>query len=253
MDISLFCDTYIIAEYLRIKSVLERMPRYKTGIHDGKTVIRAYSGSKGERQKRISHEGSKNYSVMLKKIEFYEDCKLKLNVYHDEIKRRKLTIPDDFKFVRDTSEFNVKTWENLGACTNAREVNTGYYDGFGFNVRSRGEMMVGNALKELGLEAKYEPTLILKGERKRDPDYAFPVRIIDRCFFVEFMGMTDDEIYLDNNYGKIDEYMRNGIYINRDLILICGTKNWIPQYEEIKRSIANFINNAVLSAYERQA
>ncbi len=172
--------------------------------------------------------------------------------FREEIKRRHLAIPDNFKFIRDVSEFDVSMWEQLQACSNAHEVNTGYYDGYGFNVRSRGEMMVGNALKELGLEAKYEPALLLKGGRKRNPDYSFPVRIIDRCFFVEFMGMTDDDDYLENNYWKSDEYMRNGILPNRDLILISGTKNWIPTQESLKRKIAYFINDAVLSAYERK-
>ena len=51
---------------------------------------------------------------------------------------------------------------------------------------------------------------------------------------------------------KSDEYMRNGILPNRDLILISGTKNWIPSHESLKRKIANFINDAVLSAYERK-
>ena len=252
MDISLFCATYIIAEYLRLKSILGRMPRYKRGVHHGVQVIREYSGKKEDWNKRISHAGSKNYSVMLNKLELYEERKLKLNAFQDEIKRRNLIIPENFKFIRDVSEFDVSAWEQMQACSNAREVNTGYYDGYGFNVRSRGEMMVGNALKELGLEAKYEPVLLLKGGRKRNPDYSFPVRIIDRCFFVEFMGMTDDDDYLENNYWKSDEYMRNGILPNRDLILISGTKNWIPSHESLKRKIANFINDAVLSAYERK-
>ena len=151
MDISLFCATYIIAEYLRLKSILGRMPRYKRGVHHGVQVIREYSGKKEDWNKRISHAGSKNYSVMLNKLELYEERKLKLNAFQDEIKRRNLIIPENFKFIRDVSEFDVSALEQMQACSNAREVNTGYYDGYGFNVRSRGEMMVGNALKELGL------------------------------------------------------------------------------------------------------
>ena len=76
---------------------------------------------------------------------------------------------------------------------------------------------------------------------------------------VAFIGMlfvtsceSDNEGYVDYNYGKIDEYIRNGILPNRDLILISGTKNWIPSHESLKRKIANFINDAVLSAYERK-
>ena len=112
-------------------------------------------------------------------------------------------------------------------------------------------MLVGQALKDLGLEAKYEPLLILKNGRKKTPDYSFPVPVIDRCFYVEFMGMADDGTYLDKNYGKIDEYMRNGILLNRDLIVICGTENWLPSVGDMKRIIASFINNAVSRVYEQ--
>ncbi len=112
-------------------------------------------------------------------------------------------------------------------------------------------MFIGNALKDLGLDAKYEPTLELKGGRKIHPDYAFPVYSIDRCFFIEFMGMCDNEEYLNHNYGRIDEYMRNDILPNRDLILICGTSKWIPSQESIKRIIASFINNSVERVYSQ--
>ena len=112
-------------------------------------------------------------------------------------------------------------------------------------------MIVAGALKALGLEAKYEPLVILNGGKKRSPDYSFPVRIIDRCFFVEFYGKSDNDGYIDYNYGKIDEYIRNGILPNRDLILICGTENWLPNQEEIMRIISSFINNAVLRTYNR--
>lgn len=251
MDINLFCDTYIIAEYLRMKSILARMPRYKAGFHNGKCAIRTYTGSGENVVRRITHFGSKDYPQVQKELKVYEDCLYRKRVLSDELKRRNLTIPEDFKFMRDPSEFNFKAWEQYEACSNPREVKTEYYDDFGFNVRSRGEMMVGNALKELGLEAKYEPTIQLKGGRKKNPDYSFPVRIIDRCFFIEFMGMTDDEDYIDGNYLKFDEYMRNGILLNRDLIVISGTKNWIPTQESLKRKIAFFINDAVMSAYER--
>ena len=252
MDLLLFCNTYLIAEHIRLKVVLDQMPRYKAGIHGGKPVIREYSGSGENISRVISHFGTKNYPVMCKKFDFYNDCVNRNKAFLAEIKRRHLTIPDDFKFVRDESLFDVRAWEQYEACANPLEVNTGYYDDYGFNVRSRGEMIIGNVLKELGLEAKYEPSVPMKGTRKKNPDYSFPVRIIDRCFFVEFLGMTDDDTYLNNNHGKIDEYMHCGILPNRDLILISGTKNWIPSHESLKRKIASFINDAVLSAYNRK-
>lgn len=114
-------------------------------------------------------------------------------------------------------------------------------------------MLVSAALKELGLDAKYEPELTMRNGRKRTPDYSFAVPVIDRCFYVEFMGMADDGSYLNKNFGKIDEYMQSGIFPNRDLIIICGTEKWLPSLEDMKQIIASFINNAVSRVYGQYA
>ena len=253
MDLTLFCDTYILAEYCRLKVALDNMPRYTTGIHRGMAVIHSYVGNGSHRVRKETRLTSKNIDSIKQKYEAYKECLKAFEHYGYELRRRHLTIPDDFKFYRDPSPFNVAAWQNYLACSNPHEIGTEYYDAYGNNVRSRGEMSVANALKSLGLEAKYEPELTLKSGRKRSPDYSFPVRIIDRCFFIEFYGRCDNEAYLDYNHGKIDEYIRNGILPNRDLILICGTENWIPTQESIMRMIANFINNAVLSTYNRNS
>lgn len=253
MDLTQFCDEYIIAEYLRIKVVLNNMPRYKLGIHRDTQVIRSNSGSRSETSRQDVYANSPAFPEMKSKLAIFEKHSRLERIYRDELKRRKLAIPERPVPLSGNSEFDVSMYEQLISSSNPLEIKSEYYDDFGFHVRSRGEMLIGNTLKTLGLEAKYEPELILKGERRKHPDYSFPVRIIDRCFFVEFIGMAGDDNYIDSNYGKIDEYMRNGILPNRDLILISGTKNWIPEQESIKRIIASFINNAVLSIYNRKA
>lgn len=253
MKISLFCNTYIIAEYLRLKRVLAGMPRYGIGLHNGKRVIREYLGSGDARCVCTAQIDGKAYDEMQRKLELFNSISERERLFYEEFKRRQLIVPAGFRFKRDTSAFNVAYWNKLEPCSNRLECDTGYYDDYGFNVRSRGEMIVGNALKSLGLEAKYEPRIVLKGSKTRTPDYSFPVHVIDRCFFVEFMGMTDDDEYIDDNAEKIRLYMRNGILPNRDLILISGARNWIPAQESIARLIAAAVNNAVLSAYNKQS
>lgn len=252
MDLTLFCDTYIIAELLRLNGVLDSMPRYTSGIQHGSHVISQYTGYGLNKTRHVVCSNSKYYQEVQKQLETYNELKHRHLLFREELNRRRLTLPGNFKFFSDQSLFNMEVWNQLVPCSNTREIKNEYYDDYGFHVRTRGEMMVGNALKGLGLEAKYEPTLVLKGGRKKSPDYSFPVPVIDRCFFVEFMGMADDEGYIESNYGKIDEYMRSGILLNRDLIVITGTGNWLPEQESIKRIIAAFINNAVLSAYNRK-
>ena len=190
---------------------------------------------------------------MHEKLEQYNKLTERKNLFDAEFSRRRLTVPAGFRLQRDTSPHNMEFWKQQVPCSNNYENKNRYVDAFGFNVKSRSEMLVGQALKELGLEAKYEPLLILRGDRKKTPDYSFPVPVIDRCFYVEFMGMADNESYIDKNYGKIEEYMRNGILLNRDLIVICGTENWLPSLEDMKRIIASFINNAVSRVYEQHS
>ena len=253
MRLALFCNTFIIAEYLRLRRTLDCMPRYMIGTHNGMRVIREYSGKGAERHIRSAQLNGKAYDGMQRNLEVFNSLSERERLFFDELKRRNLIAPSDFKFMRNQSVFNVDYWNRMEPCSNNHECSTEYYDDYGFNVRSRGEMIVGNALKSLGLEAKYEPRLILNGSKTRTPDYSFPVHIIDRCFFVEFLGMTDDEEYISDNAEKSRIYMRNGILPNRDLILISGTKNWIPTQESIARLIAAIVNNVVLSTYNKQS
>ena len=252
MNLALFCNLYIIAEYFYLKRVLDAMPRYRVGTHRGNVVIREYSGNSGNLTKLETKMNTKSFAEAQKNLEKYDSCIRAKKLFCEEINRRHLAIPSDFKFMGNPSKLNVDHWNREVPCSNKYECDTEYYDDYGFNVRSRGEMIVGNALKSLGLEAKCEPRLDLNGSKTKNPDYSFPVHIIDRCFFVEFMGMMDKEEYVNDNTEKMRLYMRNGILPNRDLILISGTKNWIPSQESIARTIASFINNAVLDAYNRQ-
>lgn len=251
MIYSMFSDEYIFGEFLRVKGILDGMPRYKTGIHKGVQILREYAGSGGNIIRKEARIFTPKYASMQKKAEEREVYSRMLTQLRFEMTRRRLSIPADFRLEDDKTVYDAHYWEQMKPCSNPREYKTEYYDDYGFNVRSRGEMIIGNALKSLGLEAKYEPGFIQCGARKIIPDYSFPVRIINRCFFVEFLGMADDEGYIEYNYGKTDEYMRCGILPNRDLILICGTKDWLPSQTMVMCIISSFINNAVYGAIER--
>ena len=220
-----FCDEYLIAEYLRLKAVLSNMPRFSTGYHNGLKVIRTYWGHGKRIIKQEACINSPKTDSIEKKYKEYITTQNAYAQFKEELKRRNILIPGGFKLISTPSPYNAGLWDQFIDCSNPHEVKTEYYDDYGYNVRSRGEMNVGNALKALGLEAKYEPDLILSDSRKRSPDYSFPIRVLDRCFFVEFIGQADNIDYLNANYGKFDEYMRNGIFPNRDLIHICGTGN----------------------------
>ena len=250
----MYSNLFIISECIRLDSILKSMPRFMLGNHRGMKIIRAYSGTGEHIDRKDVSENSRDFASMREKLDQFNKLTERKKQFNAELRRRHLTIPTTgFKLKRDNSPHNMNFWKQQVPCSNNYENKNRYVDAFGFNVKSRSEMLVGQALKELGLEAKYEPLLVLKGGRKKTPDYSFPVPVIDRCFYVEFVGMADDGTYIDKNYGKIDEYMRNGILLNRDLIVICGTENWLPSLEDMKRIIASFINNAVSRVYDQNS
>ena len=251
MDLSLFYDLNIITECALLDGALKQMPRYRAGLHRGKQVIREYSGFGENRVKKLTLSCSRDYTAMQEKLEKYNYLTERKKLFDAELARRHLTIPAGFKLYYDTSPHNLEHWKQQVPCSNNYTNENQYIDSYGFKVKTRGEMLVSAALKDLGLEAKYEPELTMRNGRKRTPDYSFPVPVIDRCFYVEFMGMTDDGNYLNKNFGRIDEYMQSGILPNRDLIIICGTGKWLPSVETMKIIIASFINQAVHSVYEK--
>lgn len=251
MDLSLFYNLNIISECHRLKCILDDMPRFKCGTHKGVQLIRVYSGTGNEIIRKDVYENSRDYASMQEKLEKYNYLTERKKLFDAELARRHLTIPAGFKLYYDTSPHNLEHWKQQVPCSNNYTNENQYIDSYGFKVKTRGEMLVSAALKDLGLEAKYEPELTMRNGRKRTPDYSFPVPVIDRCFYVEFMGMTDDGNYLNKNFGRIDEYMQSGILPNRDLIIICGTGKWLPSVETMKIIIASFINQAVHSVYEK--
>lgn len=251
MDLSLFYDLNIISECHRLKCILDGMPRFKCGTHKGVQLIRAYSGTGNEIIRKEVYENSRDYASMQEKLEKYNYLTERKKLFDAELARRHLIVPAGFKLHQDSSPHNLECWKNQVPCSNNYKNENQYIDSYGFNVKTRGEMLVAAALKDLGLEAKYEPILTLRNGRKRTPDYSFPVPAIDRCFYVEFMGMADDGNYLNKNFGKIDEYIQSGIFPGRDLILICGTEHWLPSVEAMKHTISSFINDAVFSVYEK--
>ena len=93
MDLSLFCDTYIIAELLRLSGILDSMPRYTAGIQHGSHVISSYTGYGLNKTRRVVCSNSKNYHDMQKQLANYVELKQRLFVFREELIRRRLTVP----------------------------------------------------------------------------------------------------------------------------------------------------------------
>lgn len=73
MRLSLFCNIFIIAEYIRLRRVLAGMPRYMIGTHNGMRVIREYSGYGAGRRVRSAQMNGKGYDEMQRNLELFNN------------------------------------------------------------------------------------------------------------------------------------------------------------------------------------
>lgn len=99
---------------------------------------------------------------------------------------------------------------------NDTSISAGYRYGR-YVFRSKSEMLVAQLLDQLGLEYKYEPVILFKGE-ERWPDFAVYCPETGRYFFIEHLGMMDRMKYRMENLEKMALYEEFGIRNGVDII-----------------------------------
>ena len=86
-------------------------------------------------------------------------------------------------------------------------------------VRSKSEAMIADMYYDLGIPYKYEYPLTMQSGTTYHVDFAC-LRIRDRkVIYHEHLGKMDDPGYVRRNLHKIDEYMKNGIFVGKNLNL----------------------------------
>ena len=86
-------------------------------------------------------------------------------------------------------------------------------------VRSKSEAIIADTLLGLGIPYHYEQALILKNKTVRYPDFTMLKVKSREVIYLEHFGLLDDEGYRDACIKKLDEYMNNGIYLGRNLLI----------------------------------
>lgn len=93
-------------------------------------------------------------------------------------------------------------------------------------VRSKSEAMIADMYYDLGIPYKYECPLTMKSGTTYYVDFAC-LRISDRTvLYHEHFGKMDDPGYVRRNMKKIDEYMKNGIFDGKNLILTMESESY---------------------------
>ncbi len=132
-------------------------------------------------------------------------------------------------------------WDKLSSSANPEPINSEYYYN-SIHLRSRFEMIVAGELGSLNLKFKYEVALNLCGETIY-PDFIVYLPEFGMCFIIECLGMVDMANYSLKSGIRISNYITSGYEFCRDLILLNGTKNTLPDIASIRNLIIMTINN----------
>lgn len=113
----------------------------------------------------------------------------------------------------------------------------------GTRVRSKGEVIIYNTLKMMGVPFRYEQSIRLIDENgmtvRRVPDFVI-LRPDGTEVILEYLGKSDDDEYLLDNLRKIQLYRRNGYNLGENLFIIGDNYGgWIDSEQIVK--LVNFI------------
>ena len=246
---NMFCDEYIMANHQYLKTKLDNMPTFHFGMHGGKRTIRvSIKDRSGKRIRNESTQGGRRYKEYTDQMAEREKLSKQMEFIDHELRKRRLIVPENLSICPPTTKFTAELWTELTTGLNELGKGKEYYDNHMNNVDSRGEMLIAGALDDLHLEYKYEALYHLSPYRRIFPNFVVLIPALGRFFFIEFMGMADDPNYMDNNSSRIENYIRNGIYPGRDLLIIVGDRDYLPTDSAIKRRIISFINDLTLDS-----
>lgn len=227
-----FNDNYKIVRSIWIDNMLENLPDVKIGKSKGFTIAREYKDSKdGKRTHYNYYPNSKGYKTAIENA-----------IKRKELLSERKTLPKVNGRIVKCGRINMtnEKWESLIESANSKEFYGDYYVN-GIRLRSRFELIVANALTSLKLQFKYEVALELNGETVY-PDFLVFLPELEICFIIECLGMLDNPDYVYRNTSKLINYFAEKLIVDRDLLIFCGGKDFLPDSAYIRNQIIRHIN-----------
>ena len=134
--------------------------------------------------------------------------------------RQDLIIP-----IRQTDEQFRDEWSSQPYVPKSfdEEDNSEFYTSRNERVRSKSEILIGDALARNNVPYKYECPLYLNGLGTIHPDFTTLNVMRRKVYYWEHLGRMDDEEYAKKNIRRINFYQKNGIMIGDQLILTLET------------------------------
>lgn len=184
--------------------------------------------------KKIYKAAQKELSIIEKALEV-ETENLTARLYENcSPGRKKLITPLDV-----TDEEYARIWESReykrkGFAPDAQEL----YSKKGDRVRSKSELIIADALYDLGIPYLYECPLLLEGFGIVYPDFTMLHKKSRMVKYLEHLGMMGDPDYMNKALKKIDMYGKNGIFLGYNLLTTYETKDNPPDMRIIRRMLA---------------
>ena len=236
---------YMQAKYRFLSTAFNKLPSITVNavkgtlfyrVNDHGNIHRFYASSHNGRHYEALYRLSRQLNDEMKKLaqEYHQAYGGYIKVDSASLEFTDLTCP----------KYDDSFWKNAD-CSGAGYTNENQYIFNGINYRSRAEMMIAQILTDMGLKFKYEVRITANGH-DHSVDFAVYLPEFKCCFFIEYLGMLDDDKYASDTGYKLRDYFTEGIYPNKNLILLCGNRNELPSADIVRNSIHSMIESITL-------
>lgn len=187
-----------------------------------------------ERLLKVLEDQLKSIEQFLKTF----DPKAPQKVYENLSDPRKALVTSEFL----SDEEYIKQWlsqpyKKFGFKADAPEL----YTTGGVRVRSKSEVIIGEALERHNIPYRYEYPVYQDGVLMAAPDFNCLNVRLRKDYYWEHLGILDDEVYADNNVRKLNKYTLNPDFDESRLILTTETKRHPLNTKVVEEKIRRYL------------
>lgn len=167
----------------------------------------------------------------------YSDNEIESVYSKMNINRQALLIPVEKTWQQTVADWKSKPYSGKEFKDGDPEI----YTKKGERVRSKSERLIADILYEMGIEYKYECSVILKGYGQVYPDFTMLCRKTGEEVYWEHDGRMGDSQYSEKAVKKINSYINNGILPGDRLILTFETANVVLNDRTVRKIIESVL------------
>lgn len=167
------------------------------------------------------------------KEDYLQEIYMKFNPYRQALIDKRFQTNQEY-----VEEWLAEEYEGLGFDIND---DSDYYLDNDIRVRSKSEILIGNALIRKGIPFKYESPISFGRYDNVYPDFTCLNARTREVIVWEHLGKLGDEKYAGDNTKKIEKYILNGYILGRNLIITMESKNSQISSRVIEKTINDYL------------